>query len=361
MQALLSIKLPFDISIPIDAELKPYETEKPGLRIVHEPPRQSETLRALTQAEQITVNGVLSRRFDVLVIRLFAEDFERSETSSLSPDLEAILNSEINFFLSRLKFVTNADKIKPIEFPRCAWELRYLNDAGQELPPAEGKVRGRGILRGRWSYIACTTEVWDKVFTLPSEFRVPSWQPLLADASGALPHVGTSIVLAATALEVFISELLNVLVGRSGLPQEFWDWVNSRGSLKDPSIDEEFDFLLHFLAGHSLKDDEPKLWQARKNLATARNTFVHQGQPVLGGAEVDVEGAGKLISTVHEIIAKVREWIPEDLRWPKMDFKMDIQILVAVVVDRPPEDKPKAIASDIASSETRDEKGDRGN
>jgi hypothetical protein len=72
-----------------------------------------------------------------------------------------------------------------------------------------------------------------------------------------------------------------------------------------------------------LKEEVP-LWEAFKNLKTARNSFVHEGVARVGGVEINFDKAKALIKSASEIISKVREWIPADLHWP--EFKHEIKI-----------------------------------
>jgi len=147
----------------------------------------------------------------------------------------------------------------------------------------------------------------------------------LLDAQADLPRVGPAVVLAATALEVFISNTLDGLVQRSSLPKELWSWINQRGDyLREPTVEEQFDALLKFLTGHSLKA-EATLWEAFRNLKTARNSFVHEGRARIGGTTVSIETARRLVVSASEIIAKVREWLPSDMHWPTFTHTIRIE------------------------------------
>src|SRR5262249_13656712 len=161
----------------------------------------------------------------------------------------------------------------------------YTNDDGSELEAQEGYRRRRGSLQFHWSFIGISPEVWDNIFCLPPEFEVPVWDGLRLDALAALPSVGTAVVLAATSLEVFISTLLDQLASKRGLSENLWTWVRDRDgrTLQQPSVEEQFDVLLKELTGHSLKEDAV-LWEAFKNLKSARNSFVHEGTARLGTA-----------------------------------------------------------------------------
>ena len=164
------------------------------------------------------------------------------------------------------------------------------------------------------------------MFALPVDFDIPVWDALRLDAQGALPSVGTAIVLAATSLEVFISTLLDKLAAKKGVSEHLWTWITDRNGriLQQPSVEEQFDVLLREFSGHSLKEDAA-LWEAFRNLETARNTFVHEGTARVGSAAITKEEAGKLVMQVDSIIARVREWILEDIRWPISEVKVTVE------------------------------------
>ena len=146
----------------------------------------------------------------------------------------------------------------------------------------------------------------------------------MLDAQSDLPRVGPAVVLAATALEVFISYILDRLANAGSVPPRLWDWINKRGDyVREPTVEEQYDVLLMFFTGHSLKA-EPKLWESFRNLKTARNSFVHEGTATIGATRVSVETARRLLASASDIISKVREWLPPELHWPV--FKHAIQI-----------------------------------
>src|SRR5262249_40224022 len=214
-------------------------------------------------------------------------------------------------------FTTRAAHAQPVSFPWSQWRLEYTNDDGSSLEAREGYVRGRGALQYQWSFVGLSREVWDNIFGLPPEFEVPVWDALRLDARAALPKVGTAVVLAATSLEVFISILLDRLASRQNIEQTLWEWIKERDGrwLQQPSVDEQFDVLLKYLTGHSLKE-EAVLWEAFRNLRAARNSFVHEGEARVGNIALIKDSAAVLVARVDDIVTKVREWIPEDMRWP---------------------------------------------
>jgi len=154
----------------------------------------------------------------------------------------------------------------------------------------------------------------------------PRWHDLLLDAAGALPKIGTALVLAATSLEVFIADILDGLAQGSQLPGALWNWLNHRGDWqKDPSTEEQFDFLLAHFTGHSLKENQ-QLWGAFKNIRTARNTFVHEGAAKLGGKVVTLAEATQFVIKTREIVDWVRPWLPPDFQWPHLELKTSMRM-----------------------------------
>lgn len=119
----------------------------------------------------------------------------------------------------------------------------------------------------------------------------------------------------ATALEVFINQVLNQLAATSSVPTDLWQWINKRPQHAfEPGVEEQFDVLLKVLSGHSLKED-PALWGTFMNLKTARNKFVHGGEPIVGGQSLSHEKAADLLSKANGIFDIVRGWMPHALRW----------------------------------------------
>lgn len=237
------------------------------------------------------------------------------------------MNRAIGSYLVRLKYASKAPQVQHIELPEGAWQLTYLNDDGSELPKQDGFVRGHGALAMSFSWIACDSALWDIVHSLPPDYSPPEWRALLTDATGALPHVGTAIVLTATSLEVFISEILDGLQARSTVPNEAWSWINDRANRQNnPTVEEQYSSLLALFCGKSLKN-EGELWQGFKNLKTARNSFVHAGSATVGGVAVTVSQASEYIAIAERITSRIRGWIPEEMRWPEFVHQVQLQIV----------------------------------
>ena len=95
--------------------------------------------------------------------------------------------------------------------------------------------------------------MWQDIHELPPDYEPPAWEELLLDAEAEFPRIGPAIVLAATALEVLISQVLDRLAAQSSLPAPLWQWINRRG--EEPAVDQQYDALLKFFTGHSLKEE----------------------------------------------------------------------------------------------------------
>jgi hypothetical protein len=329
MLAKLHVQLPFELTLPDGVEFRLYSFESDGYRVQFEVPLRSGKPPAV---EHVTINEKPAFQADVLTITFRKESFNRTASPDADPPDEFI-RSVLDYFIGRLRYATNASHIKSLYFPRCQWVLEYLKDDGSALPedPEKKLMRRRIATRFSVSLVACDSDVWDYIFSLPADFEPPAWHTLLLDSRAALPHVGTAVVLAATALEVFIAELLDVLVKECPVPNLLWDWINDRDDdhHKQPSVSEQFDALLKVMTGHSLKEDNG-LWEAFQNLKNARNRFVHYGIPTIGKSTsaVSESEALSLIGQADAIVAKIREWIPEKWRWPVYVPKSKLEFLM---------------------------------
>src|SRR5439155_623885 len=109
-----------------------------------------------------------------------------------------------------------------------------------EIEIDEALVRGRGAFHFSFSWIALNKPIWEDIRNLPANYEPPPWEELLLDAQSDLPRVGPAVVLAATALEVFISYILDRLANAGSVPPRLWDWINKRGDyVREPTIAEQ--------------------------------------------------------------------------------------------------------------------------
>ncbi|MGD1070644.1 MAG: hypothetical protein ABSB15_10935 [Bryobacteraceae bacterium] len=90
-------------------------------------------------------------------------------------------------------------------------------------------------------------------------------------------------------------------------------------------MSEQYDVLLKFLTGHSLKE-ESELWASFQNLKQARNRFVHEGLASIGKVPVDAAKAEELVRSAPKIIARIREWLPEDIQRRTFDPSVRVEI-----------------------------------
>lgn len=324
MLARLHILLPFALTVPAKEEYRIYEHQVDGYSVKIYPPGRSEKADSYTDAEEITINDKPAFNADVFRVDFHKEVFNRDESTDLDPPAE-LIECIVNDFLSRLRYVANASKVSPIKLPGVNWHLRYLNDDGTELQKEEGRVRGKGSRKFQYSYVALNNEVWDNIHSISPDFQLPVWKMLLLDAESILPEVGPSIVLTFTALEIFISKTLDKIAEASELDKDLWNWINNRGFyLKEPSIDEKYDFLSKNLIGISIKSNSA-LWEPFKQLQKSRNTFVHEGIAMLADEIVTDEKARFFIGNAYEIIEFIKNGIPEELRWPEFTHEINIK------------------------------------
>jgi len=323
--ARLFVGTPFLMVLPDNTTFTVFTYEDDGYEVTVYPPARSDRPLRVDVPDKIEIDDKPRFIADSLRIDFKKNTFARETNSKIDPP-EEVIRRAIASFLARFRYVARGFQISPIEFPQTDWRLQYLDDDGKELQETKGLIRARAALGRSFSLVALTPEIWGHVHDLPPDWVAPRWHDLLLDATGALPRVGTAIVLAATALEVFIADVLDSLAKHAQVSQSLWDWLNHRGNwLKDPSTEEQFDFLLSHFTAHSLKENQA-LWMAFKNLRTARNTFVHEGAPIVGGTQVTLAEAGQLIARAREIVDWVRQWLPADLQWPHVELKTQMRM-----------------------------------
>lgn len=325
MLARLYVLLPYSITLPDGEEFTVYQYEDDGYTIAVFPPGRSDRVKSLDAPDEIKIGGKPGFEAEVLRLDFRKESFSRAIAAPLDPP-EALVARALRSFHQRLRYVTRAFHARPPDFPSCSWRIEYLNDDESKLEQKEGFRRGLGGLQYSWSMIGVNRAVWNDIFGLGTDFTPPVWDELRLDAIAALPNIGTAVVLASASLEVFISHLLDQLAEKGKAPQGLWSWINSRGDWRrEPDVEEQFDQLLKFFTGHSLKE-EAALWEAFKNLKTARNSFVHEGVPKVGNVPLSLEQARDLVGRSNNVIAKIREWIPNDLHWLEFNNKLEVSI-----------------------------------
>jgi len=338
MLARLFVLLPFSLTIPEGEQFPVYEYADEGYHVRIFPPGRSDRPGPPPdEVDQILIDGVPAFQADALRIDFHKESFDRSKERNFDPPLEVVRRA-VNSFIVRLRHVAHAGHVRALDFRdfrTVTWRIRYLNDDESELEPDEKLVRGRGVLHWSFGWTALTKQVWEDVHTLPLDYEPPPWEELLLDAQSDLPRVGPAVVLAATALEVFIAHVLDDLAARSSVPAPLWNWISTRDGAysREPTVEEQYDRLLMFFTGHSLKT-EARLWESFMNLKTARNTFVHKGIAKIGGVQVSPETANHLIVSASEVVAKVREWLPPEVHWPVFKHEINVQIFKKLTRDQ---------------------------
>lgn len=177
-----------------------------------------------------------------------------------------------------------------------------------------------------WKYCVITEKIWDKATQLIDAHETETWSKLLLDAEELLPDIGASIVMAAAALEVLIEVALSCLASINEMPKGLWEWINNRGDYrKEPSEEEKYDNLLYILANKSLKAEQP-LWEAFKNIKSARNSFLHEGKLVIGKEDLTIEKSIMLISKAKEIAVWIEQLLPIEKRAPILEDTMQVQL-----------------------------------
>ena len=331
MLARVHIILPYVLLIPENENYKVYAYKIDGYQVRIYMPERSERADSYDDAETKHINGTKAFNADVLRIDFQKDEFNRKEeeieeNSLLSTDLPIDLIKDVaNEFLNRLRYATNGCRIKLLESPLTNWNIQYLNDDGTELDEEKGYVRGRFCRYFNFSYVAVNNEVWENTHSLEPFSPLPVWKNLLLDAEALLPEVGPTIILTFTSLEVFISTTLDSLVETGSVNKELWKWINTRGPLKEPSIEEKYDFLLKHILGVTLKGNNTT-WDAFKHLQKARNSFAHEGIAKIGNKIVTSDKARDFIVKSKEIINTIREALPDTHKWP--EFKPEIEVVL---------------------------------
>jgi len=341
MIARFSIYLPHDLFVTEEAERPTidlisgeYNVRVWGPMLYAPPPDPHAALldhwQALPMKPTFTGNRLVNDKkvapVNVLVLDFRKPEFDRTRDLSTPESQRAAMantdpNPELAFsianeYLNRLRVYSRAFQIKPVGLGQDPWRLRYLTDDGKELPEEPGKIRGRQISGmvavGSAAITPDVTRVTAARWSGPEPY---AWDLLLLDARALLPDVGSSIVMAAAALETFIGWALNILKDTKPLPSGLWEWINNRDHwTKDPSVSDQLTVLLRIFTGHSLKDDHPSLWQLHKELRQARNALAHEGIAAVGSKPVNSHQAAEMVRASEQIVAWIESLLPETNR-----------------------------------------------
>lgn len=331
MRARLIVPVPFTISTPTEEQFHGWEYRIGDLVVQSRPPTRTD--RPLVNAPHaMTIDGRPAVHSDAVVLDFVKDSFDRRAGAPVDPPLD-VLDAALNGFLSHVRVITRASQVRGISLNETPYQLQYLNDDGSELEPdpAAKLVRVRAMKKFSLSVLAVTSNTWDAIHSLDSEYRAPIWFNLLYDAIEMVrTEAEPAIVLATAAMEVFAARVLDDLAAQSAVPPALWSWINSRDRYeRNPDLDEQFDDLLKVLCGHSLKE-HVGVWDKLMNLRTARNKFVHEGRARVGGSPVDRQTAAQLVLNALEVTRLIRGWLPEALRWPEVELKTVVESTVQV-------------------------------
>lgn len=333
MIARLTVLLPFDLIIREGDEMPSLDLKEADRTIRFYPPAHyadrpgaAATLMAPILAlgnaqipvftDSQMVGGRRTAQVNVLLLDVIKSEFDRSaeRISTPNPDIQAAFEFA-NSILARIRVYARAFQIRPLQMGHDAWQVRYITDDGRQFEHEEGKVRGLTGAAAIIGYPAVMPESIQLVADRQSTSEPYAWDHLLLDAYALLPHVGSSIVMANAALEVFITWALETLHTERQLPGEIWTWINERDHWsKEPSVSEKFDPLLQVFTGRSLSKHEPRLWQQFSRLRKARNALVHDGSAKIGSEVVTAEQAKELVDSANEIIKWVELLLPAGRR-----------------------------------------------
>jgi len=321
MIARVFIPLPFDVWISAGQEYAAHRYRDAGYEITIHPLQKVGGTKRDTTPDELTIDGSPAVCASGLKIDFKKASFNRGETAKLDPP-EELISRTVNSFIGRLRYLLRAPHLQPIDLYKTNWQVFYYNDDETKLEEQEGLRTGYRTQTMQFSmaYAVATPDTWTKLHELGPGYELPLWAKLLLDGQYQAPHIGPIIVLSMTALEVFISGMLDGLARAKKVSPDFWKWLIYRQGqyLQEPSNEDRFDALLKFLVGHSLKE-EKGLWTSFKQLKEARNSVVHSGTALIGKRariKVDLQKALELSAEAWKITEKIGEWSPEELHWP---------------------------------------------
>jgi hypothetical protein len=341
----LRVLLPFVVSVRSNAAMAPQVFDIAGYGVRLYPPYRTSVdpsslrpdstvpMHSLTlelapldpqpTARLLTIDGQPTIQADGLQIDFLKNEFTRARGSNDPPtDLIFVV---INGFLSRLRLVTRAIQLPTSMSPHTSlYRLTYLNDDETELPEQPGLARARVAAAFSIQLIGMDAAVWESIAELPPTYALRQWDELMLASFRALPDVGASLVLAYTMLETRVEDALNTLATGGAIAAGLWKWINDRGDWrKEPSVGEQFDVLMKELGGSSLKD-VAELWEAFRNLNSARNSFAHNGVPKVGDTIVDAARATELLKKAVAICDWIETKLPPENRRPAFNIAMQM-------------------------------------
>ncbi len=249
MIARLLVVLPFELVKPLGSTLSPQIHVRDGYEIrLFAPrfcpvgiPKVWESSASATRAQLdllksdapeqalvgVRVNGEPASSASLLQIDFYkpAEfdrrpiPVERLADTALGDPTPELAFAVANDFLSRMRSVTGASGIRDVQPTDTLWRIDYLNDDGSELQESAELIRSRLLASYHQRLQAIDVPGWEALGLVPPGRLPLVWDTLLLDAEVALPHIGSSVVLANAALETFIEK---VLVGQIARMEPFF-------------------------------------------------------------------------------------------------------------------------------------------
>lgn len=327
MIARFLIALPFDITMQ-EGSFVACDFESEGLRGRIYPPFRANDVPARVKFEEVKVEGAPGFTANALRIDFRGESFDRRPPPDAirvpQPLGEAVIpegdppytamREVAEMVVSRLRYVTGAAHARD-DLEHQPWAVHYLNDDESELPEEPGLMRKRGVDTRVFHPCVVTPAVWGDVFS--DGANAPAWEKLLLDARALTREVGPAVVLAFTALEVFVNHALSAIAAGDPAREPLWKWISKLEYPRRPGIADLYDGVLEAFLGASLKS-EPRLWERFKNLQKARNRFAHRGVASVGDDDdLSRAEAIALVAAAREIIDWVHERLPEAARWER--------------------------------------------
>jgi len=324
MIARTSIHLQFPLWILPSDQLKPMMTTVGELGVTVHPPVPDTSVVSVATVQVDDEQAVLC---GAIVVDVHGEFDRRIESDHAHlVDTGFAVAAE---FMARLRVLSLAAAMKPLQRSGTSWRLDFFRDDGSSFEMDPTLVRGRASLwssPGTFTYVS--PEAWQQAF---SPTAIPPTADLILDAIAALPHVGSALTLAATAIEVRVSTALEILapLRTDVVSPEFWSWVNDRRNdhKRQPAVDEELRELLALFTGHDLHE-RADLWKFFTDLRQARNRFAHEGVASIGGKLVDVERAGGLIDGARQIIDWIESFLPAQFRRPTLVVERKLSVMI---------------------------------
>jgi hypothetical protein len=316
--------LPYNISFPHGDVLPDLHAEIDGLPATIRPPFKSTNSDGMFSPDKIQIsdnvkyNGDPAVAANVLQIDIRSDSgFDR--TGDFNEKERHLVNLAFNLtnkYIAILREISLAPHLRPISKGTTSFSCSYLTDDFQAPPKEEGVKSGFGTRGIVFQYCAFTKEAFDRAGSEFESFVEKPWYSLLCDAMDNLPEVGPAMVLAATALEVAISTLLDELAKGSEIPADLWSWIIDRKNyIKEPTFEEKMGPLLKIVSGEDLARFEGgQLWEAFKNIKSARNSFAHEGVARVGGERVSREDAVFLLKGAKELLDFLDKRMPDHLR-----------------------------------------------